>query len=178
TACTSSSPRAQRAGPAIGRSPRATPATARRPSTRARWPRWRRSPLRRPSPGRAAGWCGRRRRCDGAARAVEGGRGTILSLPPKRDRPAGMGFCESEVSVARNPGLLSWAAVLAALAAGACEPKRSLVLLDVTGDHDYGTVTLTIAADDKASKVFAGVHLTVAPAFQAALYLPGDVAGN
>jgi len=70
-------------------------------------------------------------------------------------------------------------ALVAVLAGAACSSSsRSLVLLDVTGDQDYGTVTLTIVANGDVSKSFSGAHVTLAPAFQAAIYLPGDVAGD
>jgi fibro-slime domain-containing protein len=88
-----------------------------------------------------------------------------------------MAFCEAGRVFVWHARALLLVAVLA-LVVAACASQRSLVLLDVTGDQDYGTVTLTIVANDKVSKAFTGVHLAATPAFQAAIYLPGDIAGD
>jgi len=80
------------------------------------------------------------------------------------------------VSVRHDRALLLVAVL--AVAVAACASKRSLVLLDVTGDQDYGTVTLTIVANGKVPKAFTGVHIAVTPAFQTGVYLPDDIAGD
>src|SRR5437868_6054030 len=86
-----------------------------------------------------------------------------------------MVVCKSGSVFVRQAGALLLVVVLAV---AACASQRSLVLLDVTGDQDFGTVTLTIVANGKVSKAFTGAHVAVSPPFQAAVYLPGDVAGD